>query len=401
MSYGPDLVGRANCGWCRRGQDLPRSGAGPRPAGCECWLRQAGGSAPGRWGSGPLDRKLYASGLNQALAKALDADVLLVGRWPAPDAGSGEERADRAPSPGLDPTAGTAQGLAEALAIAASGYWSGEQARVIGCAVNGLPAEDPSPAAQLGEALAQRGLRLIAAVLHLPELTWLRVRDLVCELGPRVLNEGDLSRRIKDVAVFAQGVPGGLRVLTEGRLVVVPGDRHEVVMAACLAAHNGTRLAALLLAVGIEPDPRIWELTRASWATGLPILVLEDNSYETATRVRDLDPGLPIDDLERIEGVTESIADALDASWLESLLSSSRSRAPSEASPAACCWDRPTWWPDWPTASGCSCLTASPWSIPTPSPSATSPRWPSCGGTAAGPKRWHASISPTQSCSPP
>ena len=203
---------------------------------------------------------------------------------------------------------------------------------MVGCVVNGLPAEDPSAAAQLREALAQRGLRLIAAVPHRPELTWLRVRDLVRELRPRVLSEGDLSRRIKEVAVFAQGVPGGLRVLTEGRLVVVPGDRHDVVMAACLAALSGTRLAALLLTAGIEPDPRVWELTRAACATGLPILVVDDNSYETATRVRDLDPGLPVDDLERIEGVVDSIADALDASWLESLRSSSRSR---RLSPAA------------------------------------------------------------------
>ena len=283
-------------------------------------------------GLSPGPTKLYASGLNQALAKALDADVLLVGSWPAPDTGSGGDLADRAAARGLDPTAGTVERLAEALAITASGYWSGEQARVVGCAVNGLPAKDPASATQLGEALAQRGLRLIAAVVHRPELTWLRVRDLVRELDPRVLNEGDLSRRIKEVAVFAQGIPGGLRVLTEGRLVVVPGDRHDVVMATCLAAHNGTRLAALLLAAGIEPDPRIWELTRATWATGLPILVLDESSYETATRVRELDPGLPIDDLERIEGVTDSIADALDASWLESLLSSSRSR---RLSPAA------------------------------------------------------------------
>ena len=203
---------------------------------------------------------------------------------------------------------------------------------MVGCVVNGTPAGDPSAAAQLGEALAERGLRLIAAVPHRPELTWLRVRDLVRELGPRVLSEGDLSRRIQEVAVFAQGIPGGLRMLTEGRLVVVPGDRHDVVMAACLAALSGTRLAALLLTAGTEPDPRVWELTQAACATGLPVLVVDDNSYETATRVRDLDPGLPIDDLERIEGVVNSIADALDASWLESLRSSSRSR---RLSPAA------------------------------------------------------------------
>jgi phosphate acetyltransferase len=271
----------------------------------------------------PGPARLYASGLNQAL----DADVLLVAGWPAADAGGGH-RAERTAEPGLESAAETAESLAETLAITASGYSSGEQARVVGCVVNGLPAKD----AQMGEALARRGLRLIAAVPHRPELTWLRVRDLVRELDPRVLSEGDLSRRIKEVAVFAQGIPGGLRMLSEGRLVVVPADRHDVVMAACLAELSGTRLAALLLSVGAEPDPRVWELTRAIRATGLPILVVDDNSYETAMRVRDLDPGLPIDDLERIEAVTDNIADAMDASWLESLRSSARS---GRLSPAA------------------------------------------------------------------
>jgi phosphate acetyltransferase len=281
-------------------------------------------------GLSPGPAKLYASGLNQALAKAVDADVLLVASWPAAGAVSGEDRADDAAE--LGSVGDAVKHLAESLAITASGYWSGEHARVVGCVVNGVPTGDLSVAAQLGETLAQQGLLLIAAVPHRPELTWLRVRDLVRELGPRVLSEGDLSRRIKEVAVFAQGVPGGLRVLTEGRLVVVPGDRHDVVMAACLAALSGTRLAALLLTAGTEPDPRVWELTRAACATGLPVLVVDDNSYETATRVHGLDPGLPVDDPERIEGVVDSIADALDTSWLESLRSSSRSR---RLSPAA------------------------------------------------------------------
>jgi phosphate acetyltransferase len=284
----------------------------------------------------PGPARLYAIEINQALAQALDADVLLVTSWPAPDArspdpGSRAEWAHRTPEPGLDPIAGTAGNLAETLAIAASGYWSGEHARVVGCVVNGVP-EDPSVAAQLGEILGGRGLRLIAAVPHRPELNWLRVGDLVRELDPKVLSEGDLSRRIKDVAVFAQGVPGGLRVLTEGRLVVVPGDRHDVIMAACLAELNGTHLAALLLSAGIMPDPRVWELTQAAFATGLPILVGDDDSYQTATLIGDLDPGLPVDDQERIEGVTDSIADALDAPWLESLPGSTRSR---RLSPAA------------------------------------------------------------------
>ena len=255
--------------------------------------------------------KLYASSLNQALAQALDADVLLVGSWPADaDAGS----------------------LAEQIAIAANGYVCGDQARVVGCVVHDVPEAHAAAAAELRAALTKRHLRLIAAVPHRPELTWPRVCDLVRELHPDVLHEGDLSRRVKDVAVFAQGIPGGIRVLDAGRLVVVPGDRHEVIMAAYLAELSGTHLAALLLSTGTAPDPRITQLTGATAAADLPVLLVEHDSYQIATRVRDLDPGLPVDDQERIGGVTDTIADALDPSWLESLSGSSR---PRRLSPAA------------------------------------------------------------------
>ena len=260
-------------------------------------------------GFSPAPSRLYASTLNEALARALDADVVLSGKWPAD---------------------GDAEGLAEQFAIVASGYVAGEQARVVGCVIHGVPAADA--AAGLRAALDRWQLPVVAAVPYCPELTWPRIRDLVRHLHPRILHEGDMSRRVRDVAVFAQGIPGGLHALDTGRLVVVPGDRHEVIMAAYLTELSGTHLAGLLLSTGTAPDPRISELTRGTAAAGLPVLMVEDDTYHTATRVRDLDPGLPVDDTERIDGVTDTIADALDPSWLESLTGASRSR---RLSPAA------------------------------------------------------------------
>ena len=255
--------------------------------------------------------KLYATSLNQALARALDADVLLVGSWPRKPHG--------------------VEDLAEQLAIAAGGYNSAENVRVAGCVVHGMPTVGPKPATALWAALNRHGLRLIAGVPYRLELTWPRVADLVRQLNPEILHEGDLSRRIKDVAVFAQGLPGGLRELDDGRLIVVPGDRHDVIMAACLASMNGTGLAALLLSGGVRPDPLVWELVRAA-AAGLPVLLVEPDSYQTAALVRDMDPGLPADDTERLEGMIDTIADALNASWLQSLPGPAR---PRRLSPAA------------------------------------------------------------------
>ena len=92
--------------------------------------------------------RLYASSLNQALARALDADVVLAGYWPAD---------------------GDAEGLAEQFAITASGYVAGEQARVVGCVIHGVPAADAG--AGLRAALDKWQLPVVAVVPYRPELT--------------------------------------------------------------------------------------------------------------------------------------------------------------------------------------------------------------------------------------
>ena len=221
--------------------------------------------------------------------------------------------------------------LAESLAIAAGTYRTSEHDRVVGCVVNRVP-EHPAAVRQLREALERHGLDLVGPVPYRPELNWPRVADLVRGIGATVMAEGDLSRRIRDIAVFAQSVAGGLWTLTEGRLVLVPGDRDDVIMAACLAALNGTRLAALLCTAGVTPDPGVWELTKAAQATGLPVLRVNTPTYDTATAVYNLDPELASDDLDQAEAVMNVVADALDKEWVASLPAEPESR---RLSPAA------------------------------------------------------------------
>jgi phosphate acetyltransferase len=168
----------------------------------------------------------------------------------------------------------------------------------------------------LRAALAERGLRLVGAVPFRTELTWPRVRDIVADLDIKVLNEGEPDRRVKDVIIGAQAVPGILPLLREGLLVIVPGDRHDVILSVCLAAMNGVRLAGLLLTIGLEPDPRVWELCRPAGGTGLPVLLTGTYSYETATIVHGVDPEVPGDDADRARLVMSTVAAALEPEWL-------------------------------------------------------------------------------------
>ncbi|MDX6226888.1 MAG: phosphate acetyltransferase [Frankiales bacterium] len=246
----------------------------------------------------PGPGQLYSGRVNLALAKALDASVILVG---APE--EGDESLDD---------------LAETMAIAASTYHAGEEIRVIGSIVNRLPSESAGQAAGV---LAKHGLHCVGAVPMTPELARLRVLDLARALGATALNEGEWrTRRIHDVSVCAQSVPGVLSALAEGRLVVTPGDRLDVIMATCLKALGGVRLAALLLTVGIEPDPALWQLTAAARATGLPILLVDEPTYETANAVHALSTEVAADDAERAESVMRTVADHLDETWLRGLL---------------------------------------------------------------------------------
>ncbi|WP_432546755.1 phosphate acetyltransferase [Kineococcus sp. SYSU DK004] len=258
-------------------------------------------------GLAPSADQVFSGRVNQALAVALDADVLLVGA---------------AGADGADP--GAAERIAEDMAVTAGTYRAGEGLRVVGGVVSRWPVpEDPETAvgriAALRGALEHHGIPLVGAVPFRSDLTWPRVRDLVRQLDVDVLTHGDQQRRVKEVVVAAQAVPGMLPLLREGRLILVPGDRHDVVLSACLAALNGVRLAGLLLTAGVAMDPRVADLTHAAAATGLPILLTGRSTYATATAVNRLDPEVPADDAERALAVTGTVADALDPAWLAGL----------------------------------------------------------------------------------
>lgn len=253
----------------------------------------------------PSEDRLSSTRVNVAMAHALDADVVLV--------------ADGAGQPG-------AESVADGVAVAAAPYRSGERSGVAGCVVTRGTDTSPGAVAALAAALHQHGIPLAGVVPFRASLTWPRVADVARELDARTLVAGDDSRRVSEIIVCAQAVPGLLPLLRDGRLLLVPGDRHDVVMAACLAELSGTRLAGLLLTAGVEPDPGVTRLTAAAAASGLPILLVQELTYPTAVRLHDLTPGLPPDDGTRAREVAATVADALDPAWLRSLPEPDRPR---------------------------------------------------------------------------
>jgi phosphate acetyltransferase len=103
-----------------------------------------------------------------------------------------------------------------------------------------------------------------------------------------------------------------------GALIITPGDRSDIMMAAALSVQSGTPLAGLLLTGGHDPDPRVVRLCRKALDTGLPVLAVDESSYRAATRVAGMNTEIPADDPDRIERTMSYVADRIDIEWVKS-----------------------------------------------------------------------------------
>jgi len=216
--------------------------------------------------------------------QAVDADVLLVASWPAP----GGPRAPSSvwPSRLLSPPAVTGRVSAPAWSAA----WS--------TACRRRTWRRPRSWASAGRARATPHRRGAAPTRA----------DLVAGARPGPRSGPRCSARVTCPGVSKRWPYLPRASLAASRAHRGPARRgprrpHDVVMAACWRAQRDQagRPAADRRT---EPDPG-YGSSPGCVRHRPAILVVDDDSYETASRVRDLDPGLPIDDLERIERVVD------------------------------------------------------------------------------------------------
>jgi phosphate acetyltransferase len=134
-----------------------------------------------------------------------------------------------------------------------------------------------------------------------PALGYPTMAQVAKELGGQILTGGDgrLQREVRDVRVAAMTVDHFLEDLVDGALVLVPGDRGDIV----LASLAGTLLsslpsvAGLVLTAGYSPAPPI----RALLADA-PFAVLEVplRTYAAATAVHGISGTITIEDEPKI-----------------------------------------------------------------------------------------------------
>lgn len=275
----------------------------------------------------PTLTQSYADQLNAEIASTLDAEIILVAAL------------DRGNRVQLD----------ERIEMAASLFGGIHHPKVLGCIVNkiNMPTDRGVEVEPLGgfnmpyERLAetfdqdriireqckvfQNGdFRLLGTVPFQQDMVAPRTSDVMQHLRANVINRGDIERRrVHSIAVCARTVPNMTAALRPNVLLVTPGDRDDVLLAASIAALNGVPLAGILLTSGIYPDQRLARLCERA-LENLPVMIVDTDTYQTAARLHRLNNEVPLDDVERIELVMNTVARRIDSEWLRVHLAADR-----------------------------------------------------------------------------
>ncbi|AWK15238.1 phosphate acetyltransferase [Candidatus Fukatsuia symbiotica] len=155
-----------------------------------------------------------------------------------------------------------------------------------------------------------------------------RAIDICRHLNASIINQGDINtRRVKSIIFCARSLPNMLAHWRPGALLVTSADRPDVLVAACLAAMNGVAIGAILLTGGYQMDDSIRQLCQRAFQTGLPIFMVNTNSWQTSLNLQSFSLEVSADDHERVEKLQNYIASHISSEWINSLsIASTRSR---------------------------------------------------------------------------
>jgi phosphate acetyltransferase len=140
------------------------------------------------------------------------------------------------------------------------------------------------------------------AIPEEPLLGMPTVQEIADALDVRFLNPEpvDLSREVTSIKIAAMSLPNVLDHVQEGALLMVPGDRPDVVVGA-LASRLSTsypNMAAMVITGGLDLHPNITKLLDGLAGIPVPMLAVGTDTYTTAQLVMSV-PAVIRPDTER------------------------------------------------------------------------------------------------------
>ncbi len=194
--------------------------------------------------------------------------------------------------------------------------------------VNRIAPEDLTDVAKTLDALPDH--EPIYCLPEVPLLSAPTVGEVVESLGGRHVRgeTGDLTREVTDTKVAAMTLPNVLDYISDGTLLITPGDRADVIVGSIAARCASTypEVAGLLLSGGLTPDPRIIRLLDGLHDATTPVFLVDTDTYTTAQAVHQVRPVIRPTNERKIATALGLFEEHVDLEELEARIAVTRSQ---------------------------------------------------------------------------
>lgn len=188
-----------------------------------------------------------------------------------------------------------------------------EGVEIIGVILNKVLPEKVDHVAEFARrGLKRKGLELLGVVPHQRILSAPTLDLIREELQAELLNaSGRIHNLVEDVVVGAMAVHNAMNYFKNGVLLITPGDREDIILAAASAStqEDGPRLAGIVLTGNLRPGQSVLKIIQS---VPFPVLLAKDDSYIVASKVHDLIVKTRPDDTEKISLIRDLISEHVD-----------------------------------------------------------------------------------------
>jgi len=161
---------------------------------------------------------------------------------------------------------------------------------------------------------ARKNLDVFGVVPFIPILSSPTIRQLLEDCKGKLLcGEDNLESNVSKVVVGASNPHTLVDYFKGDVLLITPGNRDDLVLAALTCQAQGCEedgdIKGIILTCGIQPQDSILRLVEKS---GIPTILVEDDTFSTAKRITNLIIKIRPEDTEKIQTVKEIIKSYVD-----------------------------------------------------------------------------------------
>ena len=179
---------------------------------------------------------------------------------------------------------------------------------IIGAVINKIQMERYDKIAPIvRKGLERKGVEVLGVMPYNPILSSPTIGELLTDISGELLSgETKLHNSVKRMVIGAMPPHEALHYFTNGTLLITPGTREDLILAAlgsCGFGKDGTCIAGIVLTGGVRPHARIMDLIRRS---EMPLILVPEDTFMVATKINGLIVKVRSGDVEKI-ALTEEL----------------------------------------------------------------------------------------------